>query len=283
MKESYPLLSVVTVNYNNAHGLERTARSVRVQSAAHSFEWIIIDGGSTDGSLDVILRYQSAISSWISQPDSGIYNAMNKGVSLARGEYVIFLNSGDEFSSTTSVEEFLNITDYRNYDILVGNTKMISAYGVERDCMAPNITKASDLLRSTLCHQSTFIKRSLFDKEKYDESYMISADMKFNFQKIVMEECKFMSIPVWVSRYDCGGISASRWWKTEEENQRYLKELLPALVYEDLDILIHPKDMITKVISRMPCGGIERKLVCFFVCMLYLPRWIMEKIKLVLR
>ena len=111
-------LSVITINMNNRKGLERTIKSVVCQIFA-DFEYIVIDGASVDGSADVIREYADKIHYWISEPDTGIYNAMNKGILQAKGDYCLFLNSGDALYTTTVLEEVFN----QNFseDIIIGN------------------------------------------------------------------------------------------------------------------------------------------------------------------
>ena len=94
--------SIITINYNNKDGLEMTINSVLGQSF-QGFEYIIIDGGSTDGSIDIIKKYESRIDYWVSEPDNGVYNAMNKGIRKATGDYINFMNSGDAYHSSSAL------------------------------------------------------------------------------------------------------------------------------------------------------------------------------------
>ena len=104
-------LTVVTINYNNCKGLEKTLRSVTSQLTPE-VEYVVIDGGSTDGSVDLIKRYEKNISFWVSEPDKGIYNAMNKGIAHAKGEYINFMNSGDCFHSPDVLSRVLPPVSY---------------------------------------------------------------------------------------------------------------------------------------------------------------------------
>lgn len=112
-------LSIITINYNNRDGLQHTIESV-INQTSHEFEYIIIDGGSTDGSVDIIKQYTNQIDYWVSEPDRGIYHAMNKGIDIAKGEYCIFMNSGDLFHNTSSIKDSINHLD--GTDIVNGNT-----------------------------------------------------------------------------------------------------------------------------------------------------------------
>lgn len=114
-------ISIITINYNNVEGLKRSIESV-VNQTSKDYEYIIIDGGSTDGSVDVIKLYSNRIDYWESEPDRGIYHAMNKGVKLATGEYVIFMNSGDKFYSNEIIADFIKLNPKE--DILSGDAKL---------------------------------------------------------------------------------------------------------------------------------------------------------------
>ena len=114
-----PKISIISINYNDAIGLKKTIDSVRIQKYT-DFEYIIIDGGSTDGSLELIKENEGRINYWISEADKGVYNAMNKGILAAKGEYLLFLNGGDWFSNTESLGFLANNTG--DFDIVFGNT-----------------------------------------------------------------------------------------------------------------------------------------------------------------
>ena len=155
--------SIVTINYNNAEGLRRTIQSVVSQTYA-DYEYLIIDGGSTDGSVDIIKEYENKISYWVSEKDGGIYNAMNKGVKASNGEYLIFMNSGDVFYRDKVLEDIqsTNKTD----DIIVG--KVFTDKG-EEFLYQPNQPTMYFFYSSTIPHQGAFIKKWLLHKYPYDE------------------------------------------------------------------------------------------------------------------
>lgn len=121
-------ISVITINYNNRAGLEATAESVVCQCGA-DYEWIVIDGGSTDGSVDVIKKHESRISYWCSCPDNGIYHAMNKGVKQATGEYCIFMNSGDCFAAPTVLKEVSGEAEQCGSDFITGRVVWVEEKG----------------------------------------------------------------------------------------------------------------------------------------------------------
>lgn len=156
-------ISIITVNYNDASGLERTIKSV--ESLNGEFELVVVDGGSTDGSLDVIKKHAGVISRYVSEPDKGIYNAMNKGVRMATGDYCIFMNAGDAFYDERVLIDIEKKTKLQS-DIITGITQNVQN-GIDGDTWYP--PKSSELtlhyfLSSSISHQATFIKRDLLQK-----------------------------------------------------------------------------------------------------------------------
>lgn len=164
--------SIITINYNDKEGLKRTVVSVLNQTHT-DYEFIIIDGGSTDGSVDVIQKYEDDITYWVSEKDNGIYHAMNKGVAKAQGEYCIFMNSGDCFHSSNVLE---SVSKYQE-DIICG--KMLKGKTISPSGHNKSTISLVDLMRGSLPHQAMFIKRELMIKHPYDENYKILSDWKF--------------------------------------------------------------------------------------------------------
>lgn len=199
-------ISIVTVNYNNKAGLERTILSV-INQTAREFEFIVIDGGSTDGSKDVLKRYQTNFNHWISEPDSGIYNAMNKGIKLATGNYICFLNSGDVLSKDTILEEVEQQIDptagiiYGDAAYLEPNGKVIRNY--------PDELSFRFFLEQNLSHQASFIRRSLFsDLFYYNENYKIVSDWEFFAYAICKANIPYKHLNLVICDYDTTGISS---------------------------------------------------------------------------
>ena len=221
--------SIITINFNNREGLRQTIESV-IHQTYSDFEYIVIDGGSTDGSVDVIKEYSDHITTWMSESDKGIYNAMNKGIRMAHGDYLNFMNSGDRYHSSTVLEDItaLNADD----DFIIGGY-----YDYERNkrhiIPAQEVTLLT-LLKHTINHQATFIKRSLFDKRLYDEDYIIMADAKFNFQSIIFDNCSVKLADYLVADYDFNGIS-SNYDIYKKERQKMLTELFPQRVIKDYE------------------------------------------------
>ena len=218
--------SVVTINYNNKDGLRRTIKSVISQTYA-DFEYIIIDGGSTDGSVDVIKEYTEHITYWVSEPDKGIYNAMNKGTSHATGDYIIFMNSGDCFHSSDVLS---SVTNYQE-DIICG--KILRGNSIKPSGHQKDTITLIDLIRDTLPHQAMFIKREVMTKYPYDEKYKIYSDWKFCVEAIIVGNCSFRNIDIIVANYDISGVSASNNHQRLIDKEAILNELFPPRIIAD--------------------------------------------------
>lgn len=227
--------SIITVNFNNKEGLRQTIESV-IHQTFQDFEFIVIDGGSTDGSADVLKEYDDQITYWISEKDNGIYNAMNKGIAKATGDYLNFMNSGDCFYTSDVLE---NVANYESdADFIVGkdyhyNKKTQKGHA----SVQPPRTTMIHFFMATLDHQSSFIKRELFDDSLYDESYRLVSDWIFYTEKIVKENKKVQFIPDIISRREEGGLSEQQRDRNRQEINDYLHKLLPDGVYQDYETL----------------------------------------------
>ena len=197
-------LTIITINLNNLEGLKRTISSV-VSQKNKQFEYIVIDGGSNDGSANYIESKNSNINYWVSEKDSGIYNAMNKGIKKAKGEYLLFLNSGDELYSDVVLSENINHLHtedliYFNIHQIFDNSTNIYKYPKELDYKT--------FLLGTIGHPTTFIKRSLFAKYgMYDESLKIVSDWKFFFLVVVKFKVTYKKVDKILSNFYNDGIS----------------------------------------------------------------------------
>lgn len=221
-------LSIITINRNNAAGLQKTVESVLGQTV-QPFEFIVIDGASTDNSPAVINAYSETVNTWVSEPDTGIYNAMNKGVKLAHGEWCLFLNSGDTFSTSTVLAQ-INETG-ANADIICGNA--LIQENPPRRKTPPADLSFCFLFSGSLCHQSVLIRRSLLLQYPYDESLHIVSDRKFFLQTLILKNCSYQTIDVDIANYDIGGFSAKNRFASEQEYARVLEELIPARIRQD--------------------------------------------------
>lgn len=197
-------VSIITINLNNKEGLEKTIRSV-IEQTYTDFEYIVIDGGSTDGSVDIIR--QNKITRWISEKDTGIYNAMNKGIGLSKGEYCLFLNSGDYLYSEDTLSEVIKMNPVE--DIVYGNMFIKSSHGEMRYGEMPDTITLEQMIKDTLWHPVSFIKRHLFDKYGYyREDLKIASDYDFFFKNIIINKVSTRHIPIPIAVFDLNGISS---------------------------------------------------------------------------
>ncbi|WP_321437515.1 glycosyltransferase family 2 protein [uncultured Bacteroides sp.] len=244
--------TIITINYNNRDGLERTIESVISQNFS-DYEYLIIDGGSNDGSVDIIKKFSNQISYWVSEPDNGIYNAMNKGIQKARGEYLNFMNSGDVFYNFDTLKSIVKIG--MNSDIVLGDTyenKYKKIYPLRSN--DPQELSLLDLYFYGINHQAAFIKKSLFSNTYYDENLKICGDWYFFVSKLVFENGSIQIVNNPVVIYDMGGISTNSSTECIKEKKEILGRLLPQRIYLDymkfdnwyksplLDVMITTKD-----------------------------------------
>ena len=221
-------LSIITVNLDDKSGLSRTVESIKNQNF-QDFEFIIIDGGSKDESLEVIKENESLIDYWVSEKDSGIYNAMNKGINKASGKYILFLNSGDYLLSKDALSiDFKTITQDIVYGYLTHNNNNVLNTSAYKD----NIDLGF-FFKSTLPHGSTFIKRELFlNYGLYKTDYIIVSDWIFFLERIVIDSCSTLNLNKAVSVFTVGGISTRPENKelVKQERVRYLNTIMPSFV-----------------------------------------------------
>lgn len=234
-------LSIITINRNNAAGLEKTMRSVASQVGG-DFEYVVIDGASTDGSVEVIRSFEASMGErlkWISEPDKGIYNAMNKGIGKTSGDYLQFLNSGDSLVSddiTMRMTEALKSKEYP--PILYGNMlKDMSDGKILRDKgFAGKSISFLGFYTGSLNHPSSYVKKSLFEKYGgYDESLKIVSDWKWFLQAIILGGEKPVYVDMDVTLFDMNGISEKNKALEKAERRRVLSELIPSTILADYD------------------------------------------------
>lgn len=207
-----PKISVITINRNNEKGLEGTIQSVFAQTFT-DFEYIIIDGASTDGSVGVIRKYADRIHYWVSEPDAGIYNAMNKGIQRAEGEYLLFLNSGDTLHDPSVLSQMADATE----DFIYGD---LIYEGQEDPLVMPDTLTLETFLGPSIGHNASFIKGELFKKYGlYNEQNKIVSDLEFFLLAIIKYKCTYRHINRLFTMQQAGGISVSPGYellKTEE-------------------------------------------------------------------
>lgn len=215
--------SIIVVTYNNADGLRRTLQSIR-QLAYDQKEVIVIDGGSNDASLDIIAEHQDIITTSVSERDNGIYNAMNKGIKLVKGDYVVFMNAGDEFANA----DVLTLVSHYEGDIILGGDR----YGGKQRMPKETMT-LYDLLSVGICHQSVYYRREVLQKYGFDESYKLIADLKSVVEPLVKDRVKVTAVMEVLAVCEGGGLSKQRWRDTLTENRRLIDELVDPFYRDD--------------------------------------------------
>lgn len=246
-----PKLSIITINFNNRHGLQKTIDSVMLQTQ-RDFEHIIIDGGSTDGSKELIEQHAGSFAYWISEKDNGIYAAMNKGMEKASGEYLFFLNSGDCFYGANTLRDCFSsgLTEDIVYgDLCVGDNKI---------CVYPDQLSVIYFFYESIPHPASFIKRSLFDKYgRYNESHRIVSDWEFFVKAIINGNASYRHMNIIVTRFDTNGISNDESRLALHRSERLevlvplLKDKYPQIVNELMDINNELKNYRNSKMIRM--------------------------------
>lgn len=223
-------VSIVTINLNNKDGLLKTIRSVVNQSIFNDIEYIVIDGGSTDGSLDVIEEYKDYFSYWVSEPDGGIFNAFNKALKHLTGEYVLFLNSGDYLVSDVIIEKVIKHLDadivYGDMILDKGKKVIILTYKrIEKqyDIRYPDKIDEGFFKVSALPHQCTFIKTSYQKEHPYSEEYTIVGDWIFFREAVMRDKVSYKHIPIIISHFEGNGISSNQELCKKEKQDYYKK------------------------------------------------------------
>jgi glycosyltransferase involved in cell wall biosynthesis len=228
-------ISLITINYSNFLGLQKTIFSVLAQTYLN-FEFIIIDGGSTDGSKDLIDYYKDKLAYWVSEPDNGIYHAMNKGIAKASGDYLLFLNAGDVFVNNHVIENM--VTSCLNAPICIGNMlKRFPDGKIFRD-KGSSLDLPSLLMfyKGTINHSSAFIKRTLFTEYGlYNETLKIVSDWKWYLQVVGMHGVEVSYKDIDVSIFDMSGISNTQSSLEQDERRMVLESLLPAPLLADFE------------------------------------------------
>lgn len=246
------LLSIITINRNNVEGLEKTLKSLASQTF-RDFEYVVIDGASTDNSVEVIKKYETQFAhlKWVSEPDTGIYNAMNKGIRMAEGEYIQILNSADILASDDVIEKMTDALKKCSYpDILYGNMIKDSVNGkkIRDKGFAGRKPTMFDFIHGTLNHDPAYIKRSLFQKfGYYREDLPITADWRWYVEAIPFGGVVPQYVDIDVTIFDMMGVSETQLVKREKERDEELKRTLPQGVYEDYKDLQFPIEQLRRI------------------------------------
>jgi len=232
-------VSIITINYNNKTGLQKTIDSVFKQSFKN-FEYIVVDGNSTDGSKELLQLNQDKFTHYISEPDSGIYNAMNKGIRMATGNYLLFLNSGDCLADKDVIGKVDHQID-GNYDIYYGDI-IFEELKQKRTVIFPEQLTFNFFFTDSLSHQSSFIRKTLFDQLfYYNENFKIASDWEFFICAICKENVPYKHLDILTTVYDGTGFSstASNYEILYQERNAVLKKNFPAFItdYNQISLL----------------------------------------------
>lgn len=253
-QNNMPKLSIITINFNDKNGLKKTLESVAAQSYK-GFEYIVVDGGSSDGSIDVINEYSPYISKWISEPDKGIYDAMNKGTRMATGEHCLFLNSGDRLHDENAIKlayETINDKDIYFGGICNiwnnGKTQKTSIWKLSRDITLQTIYEGA------IPHAGSFIRRSLMLKYPYRDDLRICSDRQFFIQAIILDNCSYSALDHIVCDFDMSGISSTQDTLLYDENIKILNDLLPKRIVSDyLKTNLTLQDLTSRLVPYRKC------------------------------
>ena len=199
--------SIIVVTYNNADGLARTLKSIRLLDYVQK-EVVVIDGGSKDETLNIIAENKDVITTSVSEKDSGIYNAMNKGIQMVNGDYVVFMNAGDEFAN----KNVLSLVNGYDGDIILGG----DLYGGKVRML-----------------KSVYYRREVLQKYGFDESYKLIADLKSVVEPLVKDKVRISVVMDVLAKCESGGLSKQHWRETLVENRRMIDELVDPFYKED--------------------------------------------------
>lgn len=268
-------LTIITINYNNKEGLIKTFESIQSQTWK-DFEYIVIDGGSTDGSVELI-KNNPQVTKWVSEKDSGVYNAMNKGILISNGIYINFMNSGDFFYSSNTLEKIYHNLN-GNESILYGNSIFFNEEkNTKFNQTPPDKLSFAHFYCSGINHQATFIKRELFSKYfLYDESYKICADWVFFIRVICSFNESYLHLKEYICYYDFSGISAdpANLHLYNSERELTFEKYFSHFEIKDLHILEEAKhkriqDILYIKKHKLPWALLK---TCSKILLLFLPK-----------
>ena len=238
-----PKISIITVVYNDESGIKRTIDSVASLNYQNT-EYIVIDGNSTDNTVDVIRAYSEKICKWISEPDSGIYDAMNKGIGMSTGDWLVFLNAGDEFANKDVISYIIPYIN--DYDIIYGSMLRVSGaiQYITRGITSEH-PDAFDFMHGSLGHQASFINRKVFEKTGYySTEYKLASDAKFFYDAIVVNSARIKYIDKVIAKFALGGASTTNQQLYDDERKDFLIKSLGLSVYSRYEELYRTKNKV---------------------------------------
>jgi glycosyltransferase involved in cell wall biosynthesis len=239
-------ISIITINHNSLKDLKLTVSNIVGQSHSN-YEHIVIDGGSTDGSKEFLELNKRQFSYWVSEPDNGIYHAMNKGITKAKGDYIFFLNSGDDFVNRNSLKKISqNLT---GEDIIYFNINQIDEKNHIKVKKVPGELTFDYLHQDLPPHQSTFFNRQLFEKlGGFDERLKIVADWKFLILALLKYNASYKHVDEIHTNFCLGGISSN------EESENIMRKERNVVLQEEFPILLNDlnyKNKLERIIRNL--------------------------------
>ena len=239
------IISIVTIVYNDHNHIERTIHSVLDQDYPY-IDYVIVDGASTDGTKECIYRYEAFLGTLISEPDKGIYDAMNKGLQAVKGNYVLFMNSGDCFSDQSVVSKIVNYIKSSGYfpELVYGDYRESSVEG--KSPIIPSRSYKKIWYGAFASHQSIFYNCQFLKEKglKYDLSYQIAADYKLNLEVVKYAKGNILQFPMCISDFDITGISNNNQALGLTEADRARKEVL------GMSLLVRTSIILVSCIAR---------------------------------
>lgn len=213
-------ISIITIVFNDAKGLEKTIQNI-INQTYDNIEYIIIDGGSTDGTIEVIKKYEDKISHWVSEPDKGIYDAMNKGINLVTGDWINFMNARDVFFDKSVIEKVVPIL---SNDIIIAYGDTIRDYGAYTS-LRHNLNLSKMYHGQVFGHQSSFVSAIYHKKNLFSLEYEIAGDYDFLLNAYIKNKNGFKQIPMAISVFSMDGVSSNNEIQSTLERIRILKKI----------------------------------------------------------
>jgi glycosyltransferase involved in cell wall biosynthesis len=260
-----PKITVVTVCYNTVRSIEKTILSV-INQIYPNIEYIIIDGGSTDGTVDIIKKYSDKIAFWVSEPDGGIYDAMNKGIKAATGEWINFMNAGDCFVDKYVIQKVFENHIPQIFGVVFGNSQELRDNILYSVKPLPFYESKKHNRSKGICHQSIFTKTLLAKKYLFDKSFPICADFAMMYYLYYKEKTKFIYFDIDIAYYDITGTSNN-------------KKKVGEIYYEEVRLSNPDKYLFKKLIMLQAYIRIFFKKFIIFLLKTFSPK-LLQKIRL---
>ena len=257
-------LSIITINYNDINGLERTFESVFNQTF-QEFEYIVVDGGSTDGGKALIEEHSDKINYWISEPDKGVYDAMNKGIKEAIGEYFYFLNSGDTFYNQEVLTNISKLITKNAPDIVYGDVNDIDEKTGDSKIRPKKHLDKIALFNKMVCHQALFCHKRLFHDTVFNTTYKIKADYDWLIHAFSMYKPDVLHTNIIIANYLLGGLS-------EVQYDTYSRKEIPKIrdtYFSKKEQLLLRRYVFNPKLNKLPFGRVLSKIIKNILQLLY--------------